>query len=162
MCQEKERTEGPRARETQWSGRRGSIEWGGLIERDITGDANTMSNKIITTITLMLKTITQKNTGDRLGSELCSLLRGKQNKTTTTKHTKMIVAGRGAMKTLTRATITKTRRRLKVDEINSSADSISPEMRWDGRPKKKGTSRLQDMTMLALSNPVLRMSPRTG
>ena len=54
-----------------------SVEWGGLIERDITGDANTTSNRIIATISLMLKTITQKNTGDRLGCELCSLPRGE-------------------------------------------------------------------------------------
>ena len=116
---------------------------------------------IIATITLMLKAITQKNTGHRLGGELCSLPRGEQNKAATTKHTEMIVAGRGAMKTLTRATIAKTRGRLEVDEINNSADSISPEVRWKGGPKKKSASRLQDVTVLALSNPVLRMSPRT-
>ena len=110
----------------------------------------------------MLEAITKEHTRDRLSCEFCLLARGKQNKTAIAKHTKMSVVGRGAMKTLTRATIMKTRRRLKVDEINSSADSISPEVRGNRRPKKKGTSRLQDMTMLALSNPVLRMSPRTG
>ena len=62
---------------------------------------------IITTITLMLKAITEKNTGDRLGCELCSLPRREQNKATTAEHTEIIVAGRGAMKTLIRATIMK-------------------------------------------------------
>ena len=60
----------------------------------------------------MLKVITQKNTGDRLGGELCSLSRGEQNKAATSKHTKKIVAGGSAMKTLTQATIAKTRGRL--------------------------------------------------
>ena len=110
----------------------------------------------------MLEAITKKHTRDRLSCEFCSLPRGKQNKTATTKHTKMIVAGRGAMKTLTGATITKTRRWLEVDEINSSADSISPEVGWKRGTKKQSTSRLQDVTVLALSNPVLRVSPRTG
>ena len=67
------------------------------------------SNRIIATITLMLKAITKKNTGDRLDGELCSLPRREQDKATTTKHTEIIVAGRGAMKTLTRAMIVKTR-----------------------------------------------------
>ena len=40
------------------SGRRGSIEWGGLIERDITGYTNTTSNWVIATVPLMLKAIT--------------------------------------------------------------------------------------------------------
>ena len=105
-------------------------------------DANATSNRIIATITLMLEAITQKHTRDRLGCEFCSLPRGEQNKTATAKHTKMIVAGRGAMKTLTRATIVKTRGRLEVDEINSSADNISPEVWWKGGPKKKSTNRL--------------------
>ena len=57
----------------------------------------------------MLKTITQKNTRNGLSGELCSLPRGEQNKAATAKDTKMIIARRGAMKTLTRATIVKTR-----------------------------------------------------
>ena len=61
-------------------------------------DSNTTSNRVIATITLMLKTITQKNTRNRLSGELCSLPMGEQNKAATTKDTKMIVA-RSAMKT---------------------------------------------------------------
>ena len=138
-----------------------SIEGGGLIKRDITRDANATSNRVITTITLMLEAITKEHTRDRLSCEFCLLPRGEQNKTATAKHTKMIIARRGAMKTLTRAAIMKMRGRLEVNEINSGADSISPEVRQKGGPKKKSTSRLQDVTVLALNDPVLRMSPRT-
>ena len=84
----------------------------------------------------MLEAITKKHARDRLSCEFCSLSRGKQNKTATAKHTKVIVAGRGAMKTLTRAVIMKTRGRLEVNEINSGADNISPEVRQKGGPKK--------------------------
>ena len=130
--QGKERTEGPR--EIRHCGKRESIEWGGLIERDITRNANTTSNGVIATITLMIKTLTQKNTRNGLSGELCSLPRGEQNKAATTKNTNMIIAKRSAMETLTRATITKTRGRLQVNEVNNSADSVNPEMRWNGGP----------------------------
>ena len=110
----------------------------------------------------MLKTITQKNTRNGLSGELCALPRREQNKGATAKDTEMIVVRRSAMKTLTRATIMKTRGRLQVNKINCSADSVNPEVRWKKSAKKKSTSHLQDVTVLALSNPVLRMSPRTG
>ena len=82
----------------------------------------------------MLKAITQKDTGNRLRCELCSLPRGEQDKAATAKNTKMIVAGRSAMKTLTRATIAKTRGRLQVNKVNCSANSVNLEMTWNGGP----------------------------
>ena len=66
------------------------------------------------------------------------------------------------MKTLTRATIMKTRGRLEVDEVSSSADRNSPKVRRNGSSKKESTCRFQEMTVLAFSDPILRMSPRTG
>ena len=103
----------------------------------------------------MLKTVAKEDTGGRLSSELGLLPERKQDKATTTKDTEMIIARRRPMKTLARTPIAKKGRRLQVKEIDCSANGISPKMR-------KGTSRLQDVAMLALSNPILGVSPRTG
>ena len=66
------------------------------------------------------------------------------------------------METLTRAAITKERRWLQVKKMNRSTDSISPKVGRNMGTQKESTSRLQNVTMLALSDPVLGMSPRTG
>ena len=65
------------------------------------------------------------------------------------------------METLTRAAITKKGRGLQVKKINYSADSVSPKVRRNIGTQEKSTSRLQNVTVLALSDPVLRMSPGT-
>ena len=72
----------------------------------------------------------------------------------------MIIA-RSAMEALTRAAITEERRGLQVKKINRSADSVSPKVR-DICAQQKTACRLQDVTVLALSNPVLGMGPKTG
>ena len=74
----------------------------------------------------------------------------------------MIIARRRAMKTLARATITKKGGGLQVKEINCSADGVSPKIRWNIGTQEKSTSCLQDVAMLALSNPILGVCPRTG
>ena len=51
---------------------------------------------------------------------------------------------------------------MQVKKINGSADSINPKMRWNIGTQKKSTSRLQNVTVLALSDPVLGMGPRIG
>ena len=66
------------------------------------------------------------------------------------------------METLTRATVTQKDRGLQVNKINCSTNGISPKMRWNRGTEEKSTSRLKNVTMLALSYPVLDMSPRTG
>jgi len=110
----------------------------------------------------MLQTVTEENTRGRLGSELGPLSGREKDKTTTPKHTEMVIARGRAMKTLTRATIAKKGRGLQVKEIDCSADGVSPKVRRNISTQKKSSSGLQDMTMLALSDPVLGVSPRTG
>ena len=110
----------------------------------------------------MLKTVPKENTRRGLSSELSLLTRGKKNKATATKDAEMIIARGRAMKTLTRTTITKEGGGLQVKKINCSADSISPEVRRNVCTQEKSASCLQDVAMLALSYPVLGMSPRTG
>ena len=73
-----------------------------------------------------------------------------------------MIITRSAIETLTRAAITKEGRWLQVKKINCSADSISPKVRGNIGTQKKSTSRLQNVTVLALSNPILGMGPRTG
>ena len=65
------------------------------------------------------------------------------------------------MKALTRATTAQKGGGLKVDKIDSGAHNISPEVRRNKSTKEKGTSSLQDITMLAFNHPVLRISART-
>ena len=87
-----------------------------------------MSNWIITAIALMLKTITEKDIGSSLSSELSPLAGGKEDETTT-KHTKMIIARGRAMETLARTTIVKKGGGLQVKEIDCSANGVMPKMR---------------------------------
>ena len=68
---------------------------------------DTSSNGIIIAIALMSKTITKKDTGNGLSSELSLLARGKEDEATTTKDTEMVIARRKAMKTLARTPIAK-------------------------------------------------------
>ena len=113
-------------------------------------------------IVLMLKTITEEDTGSGLSSELSPLARGKEDEAATTKHTKMIIARGRAIETLAQTTIAKKGRGLQVKKIDCSADSVSPKVRRNIGTQEKGTSHLQDVAMLALSDPVLGVSPRTG
>ena len=66
------------------------------------------------------------------------------------------------METLAWAAIMKERRGLQVKEINCSADSVSPKVRRNVCTQQKSTCRLQDVTVLVLSNPILGVGPRTG
>ena len=125
-------------------------------------NADSSSNRIITTIALMVKTITEEDTGSRLSSELSPLPGRKQDKTTTTKYAEMIIARGRTMETLTRTTIAKKGRGLQVKEINCSADGVSPKVRGNIGTQAKSTSCLQNVAMLALSNPILGVCPRTG
>jgi hypothetical protein len=78
----------------------------------------------------------------------------------TAKKTKVGVIGRLATKKLKRNTTLKGRRRLNVNQISSSRNSLSPKVRWNRGGNHKSTSSLKKMTMLALSNPILSMSTR--
>ena len=66
------------------------------------------------------------------------------------------------METLTRAAITKEGGWLQVKKIHCDADSVSPKVRRNIGTQKESTSRLQNVTVLALSDPILGMGPRTG
>ena len=110
----------------------------------------------------MLKTVTKEDTGGRLSNELGPLPERKQDKATTTKDTEMVITRGSVIETLTQATTAKNGGGLQVKKINCSANGVSPKVRRDIRTQEKGTSRLQNVVMLALSNPVLGVSPRTG
>ena len=56
-----------------------------------------MSNRVITAVTLMLKTVTEEDTGSRLSSELSPLAGGEKDKTATTKDAEMVIARGRAM-----------------------------------------------------------------
>ena len=58
---------------------------------DITREANTASGGVITAVALMFKTITKKNTLNRLSCQFCELSRRKKNITCATKNTKMSI-----------------------------------------------------------------------
>jgi hypothetical protein len=73
-----------------------------LNKCDITRDTYATSGRIITTITLMLRTISQKNTFNRLSRQLGSLTRCKQNIASTSENPKMIIVRRSTKKDFTR------------------------------------------------------------
>ena len=85
------------------SGRGRSIKGGGLVKDDISRYTDSPNNRVVTAISLMLKTVTKEDTRGRLSSELGLLPGREQDKAATTKDTKMVIARRGAMETLTRA-----------------------------------------------------------
>ena len=97
-----------------------------LNEGHITRDTDATSRGVITTITLMFRTIPQKNTLDRLGSQLSPFARCKQDITCATKNPEMIIVRRYTKKNLTRAFASKFGGRLLINTINSSRDNFSP------------------------------------
>ena len=74
----------------------------------------------------MLGTVAKENTGNGLGRELRPLTRGKENIAQTPEHTKMSIPGRTREQTLARTATLKMSAGLKVDEIDSSGDCLSP------------------------------------
>jgi hypothetical protein len=68
-------------------------------------DAYMMRGRVIASITLMLRTIPQKNTLNRLCSQFSALMRGKQNIACASKNTKMVIARRSTIKYFTRALV---------------------------------------------------------
>jgi hypothetical protein len=87
-------------------------------------------------------------------------MRCKKHIAHTAKKTKAGVVGRLATKTLKRNTNLKGQRRLNVNQISSSRNSISPKVRWNRGGNHKSMSSLKKMMMLVLSNPILSMSTR--
>ena len=74
----------------------------------------------------------------------------------------MVIARGSVIETLARATTAKKGGGLQVKKINCSANGVGPKVRWDIRIQEKSTSRLQNVVMLVLSDPILSMSPRIG
>ena len=75
-----------------------------LNKINIIRDVYTMGRRVIASITLMLRTISQKNTLNRLCSQFSALMRGKQNIACASKNAKMVIA-RSTIKYFTRASV---------------------------------------------------------
>jgi hypothetical protein len=110
----------------------------------------------------MLKTVTKKDTLNRLSYQFCGLSRRKENITCATKDTKMSIFRRRLVQDFSRTFPLKTSGGLKGDEINSSRNIFSPKMSWHKRRKKKSSCSFKNMTMFTLSHSILSMSTRTG
>ena len=132
-----------------------------LIKGHITRNTHTTRGRIITTITLMFKTIPQKHALNWLSSQLSPLTRCKQDITSATKNSKMIIARWSTKKNFTKTFSRQCGRRLSIYEISSGRNSLTPKMRRNKWGNQKGTSSLNEMAMLALSNPILSMGART-
>jgi hypothetical protein len=85
----------------------------------------------LTTITLMFCAIAQENTLNRLCSQLSALTRCKKHIAHTSKKMKAGVIERLATKTLKRNTTMKGQKRLNINQISSSRNSLSPKVRWN-------------------------------
>ena len=79
-----------------------------LDKCNISRYAYTSGRGVIAAVTLVLKTITKKNTFNRLSTQFGPLKR-KKNKTCASKYSKMIITRRRAMQDLSRALTVKTR-----------------------------------------------------
>lgn len=89
------------------------------------------------------------------------ITRLQQNKTSTTKNTKVSVPGGPRVETLYRTDTLKSSRRLHIDKICSCRNSLSPELWWNMRGKEKSAGSLNQMMIFALSNPILSIDTRT-
>jgi hypothetical protein len=76
-----------------------------LNKSNIMRDAYATGRRIIASIALMLRTISQKNTLNRLCSQFCALTRGKQNIECASENVKMVIFWRGMIKYFTRASV---------------------------------------------------------
>jgi hypothetical protein len=86
--------------------------------------------------------------------------RGARSTSHTAKKTNAGAIEHLATKTLKMNTTLKGRRRLNVNQISGSRNRLSPKVRCNRGDNHKSTTSLKQMTMLALSNPILSMSTR--
>ena len=75
-----------------------------LIKGNIPGNTHLATDGIPTPIALMLVTVSEKNTLNRLSGQFGAFARGKQNIANTTKQTKCRIIRRTTRKTLKRNT----------------------------------------------------------
>ena len=104
---------------------------------------------------------TQKHTLSWLSSQLCPLTRGKQDITCASKNPKMVIARWNTKQHLTRTFSRQFGWWLSIYEIYCSGNSITPKVIRKKGGNQKGSSSLNEMAMLALSNTILSVSTRT-
>jgi hypothetical protein len=108
----------------------------------------------------MLITISKKDTLNRLSGQFGAFTRDKKNIANATKQTKRRVIRRTTRETLERNTTLQISRGLNINEIGGSGNSLSPKVRRKRSGNHQRTSRLKEVTMLALSHAILSMSTR--
>jgi hypothetical protein len=101
-----------------------------LIEGHITRNAQPTTNRIPTSITLVLITVAKKNTLNRLSSQFGAFSRSKKNIAHAAKHAKSGVVRRATRETLHRNTTLQGSRRLNVDEVGGCGNGLSPKVGW--------------------------------
>jgi hypothetical protein len=88
-----------------------------------------MANGVPTSITLMLITVSKKDTLNRLSGLLGAFTRGKKNIANATKQTKRRIIRRTTREMLERNTTLLSSRGLNIDEIGGSGNSLSLKVR---------------------------------
>jgi hypothetical protein len=112
-------------------------------------------------IALMLITITEKSTLNRLSGKFGAFTRGKEHVANATKQTKHRIVRRATKNPLKMNGTLKSSRRLHINDIGRGRGSLGPEMRQKIRSNHHRTSNLKKMTMLMLSHAILSMRTRT-
>ena len=97
-----------------------------LIKSHIPRNPHSTSDRIPTPITLVLITISKKNTLSRLSGKFGAFTRGKKNITNATKQAKRRIIRRTIRKTLERNATLQSSRGLNIDEIGRSGHNLSP------------------------------------
>ena len=100
-----------------------------LIKSHIPRDTHPTSHRIPTAIALMLVTVSEKDTLNRLSGEFGAFVRSKKDKANTTKQPEHRIVRRAIIKTLKRNGTLESGRRLDINEIYRSRDSLSPKRR---------------------------------
>jgi hypothetical protein len=131
-----------------------------LVKDHIPRNMQPARHKIPTTIALMLITIPEKSTLNRLSGKFDAFTRGKENIANTTKQMKHRIVSRATKKPLERNGTLKSSRSLHINEIGGDRDNLGPEMRRKRRSNHHRTSSLKKMKMLTLSQAILSIRTR--
>lgn len=125
---------GSRRRDRTW------VEGTRLVESHIPRNPHPSTNRIPAPIALVLGTVSQKDTLNRLSGQFGAFSRGEENIANAAKQTKGRVVRKKTTETLNRDRTLKSRRGLDVDEVGGSGNSLGPKVRWNRGSSHQCTS----------------------
>lgn len=132
------------------------------LQGNMTGNTKTMRVGIIEMVTLVLRTIAEKNEHGRMGRKFGSLNGRQKDETSTTESVKITISGSMRGKMLIRSDAKRSGGRSSVDEIDGGKNGFNLEGLRDKRSQMKCMGSVQDVMMLTISDIILNRCIRTG